>query len=293
MNFPYKLGIDIGSTTIKLIILDEHNHLIYKKYMRHFSEIYQSLHDNLILIADILQNHKFTCAITGSAGMGMASNLNMPFVQEVIACSKAVKTWIPQTDVAVELGGEDAKITYFGNAPEQRMNGVCAGGTGSFIDHMASLLNTDAKGLNELAKEGTQIYTIASRCGVFAKTDVQALLNDGVSKADIALSIFQAVVNQTIGNLAQGRPLEGNIVFLGGPLYFLDQLKIRFIDTLKLTDEHTINVNDGCYFVAMGAALADEATEFTYEKLMYLLTNSKQSFAPTDSLNFTLCKNEQ
>ena len=293
MNFPYKLGIDIGSTTIKLIILDEHNHLIYKKYMRHFSEIYQSLHDNLILIADILQNHKFTCAITGSAGMGMASNLNMPFVQEVIACSKAIKTWIPQTDVAVELGGEDAKITYFGNAPEQRMNGVCAGGTGSFIDHMASLLNTDATGLNELAKEGTQIYTIASRCGVFAKTDVQALLNDGVSKADIALSIFQAVVNQTIGNLAQGRPLEGNIVFLGGPLYFLDQLKIRFIDTLHLTDEHTINVNDGCYFVAMGAALADEATEFTYEQLMYLLTNSKQSFAPTDSLNFTLFKNEQ
>ena len=293
MNFPYKLGIDIGSTTIKLIILDEHNHLIYKKYMRHFSEIYQSLHDNLILIADILQNHKFTCAITGSAGMGMASNLNMPFIQEVIACSKAIKTWIPQTDVAVELGGEDAKITYFGNAPEQRMNGVCAGGTGSFIDHMASLLNTDATGLNELAKEGTQIYTIASRCGVFAKTDVQALLNDGVSKADIALSIFQAVVNQTIGNLAQGRPLEGNIVFLGGPLYFLDQLKIRFIDTLHLTDEHTVNVNDGCYFVAMGAALADEAKEFTYEQLMYLLTNSKHSFAPTDSLNFTLFKNEQ
>ena len=293
MNFPYKLGIDIGSTTIKLIILDEHNHLIYKKYMRHFSEIYQSLHDNLILIADILQNHKFTCAITGSAGMGMASNLNMPFIQEVIACSKAVKTWIPQTDVAVELGGEDAKITYFGNAPEQRMNGVCAGGTGSFIDHMASLLNTDATGLNELAKEGTQIYTIASRCGVFAKTDVQALLNDGVSKADIALSIFQAVVNQTIGNLAQGRPLEGNIVFLGGPLYFLDQLKIRFIDTLHLTDEHTVNVNDGCYFVAMGAALADEAKKFTYEQLMYLLTNSKHSFAPTDSLNFTLFKNEQ
>ena len=261
--------------------------------MRHFSEIYQSLHDNLILIADILQNHKFTCAITGSAGMGMASNLNMPFIQEVIACSKAIKTWIPQTDVAVELGGEDAKITYFGNAPEQRMNGVCAGGTGSFIDHMASLLNTDATGLNELAKEGTQIYTIASRCGVFAKTDVQALLNDGVSKADIALSIFQAVVNQTIGNLAQGRPLEGNIVFLGGPLYFLDQLKIRFIDTLHLTDEHTVNVNDGCYFVAMGAALADEAKEFTYEQLMYLLTNSKHSFAPTDSLNFTLFKNEQ
>lgn len=293
MNFSYKLGIDIGSTTIKLVVLDKDNQVVYKKYMRHLSEIYKSMHDNMILLSDTLKNHKFTCAITGSAGMGMANNLNMPFVQEVIACSKAVKNWIPQTDVAVELGGEDAKITYFGSAPEQRMNGVCAGGTGSFIDHMASLLNTDAMGLNELAQKGTQIYTIASRCGVFAKTDVQALLNDGVSKADIALSILQAVVNQTIGNLAQGRPLEGNIAFLGGPLYFLTQLKERFIKTLKLTDEHIVNVDDGCYFVAMGCALSDNAIEMTYDELMQRLNNCSKSSTETESVAFTLFKNEQ
>ena len=293
MNFSYKLGIDIGSTTIKLVVLDKDNQVVYKKYMRHLSEIYKSMHDNMILLSNTLRNHKFTCAITGSAGMGMANNLNMPFVQEVIACSKAVKNWIPQTDVAVELGGEDAKITYFGSAPEQRMNGVCAGGTGSFIDHMASLLNTDAMGLNELAQKGTQIYTIASRCGVFAKTDVQALLNDGVSKADIALSILQAVVNQTIGNLAQGRPLEGNIAFLGGPLYFLTQLKERFIKTLKLTDEHIVNVDDGCYFVAMGCALSDNAIEMTYDELMQRLNNCSKSSTETESVAFTLFKNEQ
>lgn len=293
MNFSYKLGIDIGSTTIKLVVLDKDNQVVYKKYMRHLSEIYKSMHDNMILLSDTLKNHKFSCAITGSAGMGMANNLNMPFVQEVIACSKAVKNWIPQTDVAVELGGEDAKITYFGSAPEQRMNGVCAGGTGSFIDHMASLLNTDAMGLNELAQKGTQIYTIASRCGVFAKTDVQALLNDGVSKADIALSILQAVVNQTIGNLAQGRPLEGNIAFLGGPLYFLTQLKERFIKTLKLTDEHIVNVDDGCYFVAMGCALSDNAIEMTYDELMQRLNNCSKSSTETESVAFTLFKNEQ
>lgn len=293
LNFSYKLGIDIGSTTIKLVVLDKDNQVVYKKYMRHLSEIYKSMHDNMILLSDTLKNHKFSCAITGSAGMGMANNLNMPFVQEVIACSKAVKNWIPQTDVAVELGGEDAKITYFGSAPEQRMNGVCAGGTGSFIDHMASLLNTDAMGLNELAQKGTQIYTIASRCGVFAKTDVQALLNDGVSKADIALSILQAVVNQTIGNLAQGRPLEGNIAFLGGPLYFLTQLKERFIKTLKLTDEHIVNVDDGCYFVAMGCALSDNAIEMTYDELMQRLNNCSKSSTETESVAFTLFKNEQ
>lgn len=293
MNFSYKLGIDIGSTTIKLVVLDKDNQVVYKKYMRHLSEIYKSMHDNMILLSDILKNHKFTCAITGSAGMGMANNLKLPFVQEVIACSKAVKNWIPQTDVAVELGGEDAKITYFGSAPEQRMNGVCAGGTGSFIDHMASLLNTDAMGLNELAQKGTQVYTIASRCGVFAKTDVQALLNDGVSKADIALSILQAVVNQTIGNLAQGRPLEGNIAFLGGPLYFLTQLKDRFIKTLKLTDEHIVNVDDGCYFVAMGCALSDNAIEMTYDELMQRLDTCNNSSTETESVAFTLFKNEQ
>ena len=292
MSFSHKLGIDIGSTTIKLVVLNEQNQVIYKKYMRHLSEIYQSMHDNLILLSNILKDQKFTCAITGSAGMGMANNLDLPFIQEVIACSKAVKTWIPKTDVAVELGGEDAKITYFGTAPEQRMNGVCAGGTGSFIDHMAALLNTDAMGLNELAKQGSQIYTIASRCGVFAKTDVQALLNDGVSKADIALSIFQAVVNQTIGNLAQGRPLEGNITFLGGPLYFLSELKQRFISTLKLTEERIVNVDDGCYFVAMGSALSDNAIELTYEDLMQRLETCNKTSNETKSISFTLFKDD-
>ena len=260
--------------------------------MRHLSEIYNSMKDNIIAVSQLLQEHSFSCAITGSAGMGMANNLKMPFIQEVIACSKAVRNWIPQTDVAVELGGEDAKITYFGSAPEQRMNGVCAGGTGSFIDHMASLLNTDAMGLNELASRGKQIYTIASRCGVFAKTDVQALLNDGASKPDIALSIFQAVVNQTIGNLAQGRPLEGKITFLGGPLYFLSELKKRFIETLKLDDEHIVNVDDGCYFVAMGAALCDNAEILTYDEILNRLNTCAKNSHETNIVPFTLFKDE-
>ncbi len=292
MNILYKLGIDIGSTTIKTVVLDKDDNVIYKKYMRHLSEIYKSMHENITALSQLLQGHKFTCAITGSAGMGMARNLKMPFIQEVIACSKAVRHWIPQTDVAVELGGEDAKITYFGSAPEQRMNGVCAGGTGSFIDHMAALLNTDAMGLNELASRGSQIYTIASRCGVFAKTDVQALLNDGVSKPDIALSIFQAVVNQTIGNLAQGRPLEGKITFLGGPLYFLTELKKRFIATLKLDDEHIVNVDDGCYFVAMGAALSDEVAELTYDELIANLNTCEKTSNETETISFTLFKDD-
>ena len=172
--------------------------------------------------------------------MGIAKKISIPFVQEVIACQTAVEKFIPSTDTVVELGGEDAKIIYLKGAPEVRMNGVCAGGTGSFIDHMASLLSTDALGLNELAEKGRQIYTIASRCGVFAKTDIQALMNDGVKKADIALSIFQAVVNQTIGNLAQGRAIEGAVAFLGGPLHFLPELKKRFIETLNLSPAEVV-----------------------------------------------------
>lgn len=292
MNILYKLGIDIGSTTIKTVVLDADGNVIYKKYMRHLSEIYKSMHDNIAALSSLLKEHAFTCAITGSAGMGMAHNVKLPFVQEVIACSKAVRSWIPQTDVAVELGGEDAKITYFGSAPEQRMNGVCAGGTGSFIDHMAALLNTDAAGLNDLAKKGTQIYTIASRCGVFAKTDVQALLNDGAEKPDIALSIFQAVVNQTIGNLAQGRPIEGKVTFLGGPLYFLSELKKRFIETLKLDKEHIVEVDDGCYFVAMGAALCEDAQAVSYDELMQRLADCEKTSSETETVPFTLFKDD-
>ena len=267
MASALSVGIDIGSTTIKVVVLNQAKEIIYKKYARHFSEISKALHENLSALRDVVGSRRFSFVLTGSAGMGVAQRVGLPFVQEVIACASAVKSLIPQTDTAVELGGEDAKITYFGNASEQRMNGVCAGGTGSFIDHMAALLSTDAIGLNALAEKGRQIYTIASRCGVFAKTDIQALINDGVEKADIALSIFQAVVNQTIGNLAQGRPISGHIAFLGGPLYFLSELRKRFIETLKLTPDEVMPVKDGCYFVAMGAALSDEGEDMDFCRL--------------------------
>ena len=277
-----KVGIDIGSTTIKVVVLDASEKLVYKKYARHFSDIPTALVTNLTELRhvlnrlngaaagtdeDVLSDMRFRFALTGSAGMGIAQRLQLPFVQEVIAAATAVKKLIPQTDTMVELGGEDAKIMYFGSAPEERMNGVCAGGTGAFIDHMAALLNTDAKGLNDLAANAKRIYTIASRCGVFAKTDIQALMNDGASKEDIAKSIFQAVVNQTIGNLAQGREITGNVAFLGGPLYFLPELKKRFVETLKMDPEKVVNVEDGAYFVAVGAALSEEAKELAFKDL--------------------------
>ncbi|MBR1661104.1 MAG: 2-hydroxyacyl-CoA dehydratase [Acidaminococcaceae bacterium] len=263
----YKVGIDIGSTTIKVVVLNAEEHIIYKHYARHFSDIPSALVTNLTALKDVVGPSRFRFALTGSAGMGIAQRLQLPFVQEVIAAATAVKKLIPQTDTMVELGGEDAKIMYFGSAPEERMNGVCAGGTGAFIDHMAALLNTDAKGLNDLAAKARRIYTIASRCGVFAKTDIQALMNDGASKEDIAKSIFQAVVNQTIGNLAQGREITGNVAFLGGPLYFLPELKKRFVETLKMDPEKVVNVEDGAYFVAEGAALSEETKELEFRNL--------------------------
>ncbi|MGL5270733.1 MAG: acyl-CoA dehydratase activase-related protein [Selenomonadaceae bacterium] len=274
MKSLLRVGVDIGSTTIKIVVLDKENKLLYKKYLRHFSEIKTSLQENLTALKHIVGGQSFSFAVTGSAGMGIAQRFKLPFVQEVIACAAAVKKFIPLTDTAVELGGEDAKITYFGAAPEQRMNGVCAGGTGAFIDHMASLLDTDAAGLNALAAKGTQIYTIASRCGVFAKTDIQSLMNDGAAKEDIALSVLQAVVNQTIGNLAQGRPIEGNVAFLGGPLYFLPELKQRFIETLALKPQQVVSVADGCYFVALGAALAEDAQTMDYAAIEASLVQS-------------------
>ena len=289
MNNILKVGIDVGSTTIKLVVLDYEKNILYKNYARHFSEIGTALQENLTHLKDIVGEKKFSFALTGSAGMGIAERIKLPFVQEVIACAAAVKELIPSTDTVVELGGEDAKITYFGDAPEQRMNGVCAGGTGSFIDHMASLLSTDAAGLNKLAEKGKQIYTIASRCGVFAKTDIQALMNDGAAKADIALSIFQAVVNQTIGNLAQGRPITGHVAFLGGPLHFLPALKERFIDTLKLDDEHIVDVDCGNYFVAMGAALSAETRIIDAKGLEQSIAMAKAAAAgETRKADFTL-----
>lgn len=254
----YKIGLDIGSTTVKLAVLDSENQLIYKKYQRHFSDIKSTI---VSLINDCYQNLgdiDCTIAITGSGGLSISNTLDIKFVQEVIACSKTVETLIPRTDVVIELGGEDAKITYFRGGIDQRMNGSCAGGTGSFIDQMATLLNTDAKGLNELCKNYKVIYPIAARCGVFAKTDVQPLINQGAAKEDIAASIFQAVVNQTISGLACGKPIRGNVAFLGGPLYFLPELRKRFIETLKLGPENVIAPDDSQLFVAIGASLMSE-----------------------------------
>ncbi|MBO6046792.1 MAG: 2-hydroxyacyl-CoA dehydratase [Erysipelotrichaceae bacterium] len=251
----YYLGIDVGSTTVKLYLTDENDQCLYSNYVRHFSDVRKTVHDLLIEVKEQLGDLDIHPAMTGSGGLSLAESLGMTFIQEVIACTKTVETYIPQTDVAIELGGEDAKITYFEASLEQRMNGTCAGGTGAFIDQMATLLQTDAAGLNELAKHHTTLYPIASRCGVFAKTDIQPLINEGVNKEDIAVSIFQAVVNQTISGLACGKPIRGNIAFLGGPLYFLDQLRQRFIETLKLTDEQVIFPDNSQLFVAMGACL--------------------------------------
>ena len=284
-----KVGIDIGSTTIKLVVMDNEERLIFKNYARHFSEIGNALTNSLTSLKNIIGEKTFKIALAGSAGMGIAKKISLPFVQEVIACQRAVEEFIPQTDTVVELGGEDAKIIYLGNAPEVRMNGVCAGGTGSFIDHMASLLSTDALGLNSLAEKGKQLYTIASRCGVFAKTDIQALMNDGAKKADIALSIFQAVVNQTIGNLAQGRPIKGNVAFLGGPLHFLPELKKRFVETLGLSQDEVVETPDGNFFAATGAALSDEAKEISVAQLETSIKKSEEAArSETRTTNFTL-----
>ncbi|MBQ6297985.1 MAG: 2-hydroxyacyl-CoA dehydratase [Selenomonadaceae bacterium] len=291
-DFFMKVGIDIGSTTIKLVVMDEER-LIFKNYARHFSEIGSALTNSLTSLKNIIGEKTFKIALAGSAGMGIAKKISLPFVQEVIACQTAVEKFIPRTDTVVELGGEDAKIIYLGNAPEVRMNGVCAGGTGSFIDHMASLLSTDALGLNALAEKGKQIYTIASRCGVFAKTDIQALMNDGAKKADIALSIFQAVVNQTIGNLAQGRPIKGNVAFLGGPLHFLPELKKRFVETLGLSKEEVVDTPDGNFFVATGAALSDEAKEISVSQLEESIKKSEAAAkSETRKADFILFENE-
>lgn len=252
----YKLGIDIGSTTVKLAVLDEKNKLIYSDYRRHFADIKNSVIHLIKSCYNSINEASVQVCITGSGGLSLSEWIKINFVQEVIACSKAVETFIPQTDVVIELGGEDAKITYFKGGMEQRMNGSCAGGTGAFIDQMAVLLDTDAKGLNEYAKDYTVLYPIASRCGVFAKTDIQPLINDGARKEDIAASIFQAVVNQTIGGLACGKPINGKVAFLGGPLYFLSQLRTRFQESLSLEEQDFIAPEHSQLFAAMGAALA-------------------------------------
>ena len=252
----HTLGIDIGSTTVKIAILDENDTLVFSDYERHFANIQETLADLLQKAEDQLGELTLCPVITGSGGLTLANHLEVPFVQEVIAVSTSLQKLAPKTDVAIELGGEDAKIIYFENGNvEQRMNGICAGGTGSFIDQMASLLQTDAPGLNEYAKHYKALYPIAARCGVFAKTDIQPLINDGATKEDLSASIFQAVVNQTISGLACGKPIRGHVAFLGGPLHFLSELKTAFIRTLKLDDEHIIAPDNSHLFAAIGSAL--------------------------------------
>ena len=251
-----RAGIDVGSTTVKLAVLDPENQVVWSIYQRHHSDVRATIAEVLQAAAAEFGDRAMSIAITGSGGLLLAKWLGVTFVQEVIASKTAVETFIPETDVAIELGGEDAKIIYFGQSIEQRMNGTCAGGTGAFIDQMAALLDTDAGGLNELAADHQTIYPIASRCGVFAKTDVQPLLNEGARKEDIAASIFQSVVTQTISGLACGRPIRGHIAFLGGPLQYLPELRKRFYETLELDDEHIIVPDNAHLFVACGCAVA-------------------------------------
>ncbi|MBQ3970111.1 MAG: 2-hydroxyacyl-CoA dehydratase [Clostridia bacterium] len=256
-----KIGLDIGSTTIKCAVLDENNKLIYSTYERHYSQITKKMGDILKQIRLNVKGADKACiAISGSAGMGVAESCNLDFVQEVYATRVAVNTFIPGTDVVIELGGEDAKILFLSGGMEVRMNGTCAGGTGAFIDQMASLLNVEIEQFNALAAQYEKTYTIASRCGVFAKTDIQPLLNQGARKSDIAQSIFAAVVNQTVAGLAQGREIEGNVVYLGGPLTFMSELRKRFD---KVLDTKGTCPDNSLYYVAMGAALcADNTIDF-------------------------------
>lgn len=283
----YTLGIDIGSTTVKIAILDEQLQLLFSDYERHFANIQETLAALLEKAYKQLGEITLYPVITGSGGLTLAKHLGIPFVQEVIAVSSALQYYAPQTDVAIELGGEDAKIIYFENGNvEQRMNGICAGGTGSFIDQMASLLQTDATGLNTYAKDYKAIYPIAARCGVFAKTDIQPLINEGATKEDLSASIFQAVVNQTISGLACGKPIRGHVAFLGGPLHFLTELKNTFIRTLKLDQEHTIIPENSHLFAAIGSAL-------NYDKNTSLfLSDMKKKLSSQIKMEFEVARME-
>ncbi len=277
MSNKYSLGIDIGSTTVKVAVLDETNKIIFSDYERHFANIQETLAKLLAKCREITGEIDVHPMITGSGGLTLSKHLDIPFVQEVVAVSTALNDYAPQTDVAIELGGEDAKIIYFTGGVEQRMNGICAGGTGSFIDQMASLLQTDATGLNEYAKDYKAIYPIAARCGVFAKTDIQPLINEGATKEDLSASIFQAVVNQTISGLACGKPIRGNVAFLGGPLHFLSELRASFIRTLNLTEEHIIAPEHSHLFAATGAALnSKEDTILSLTDMIDRLSNGIQ-----------------
>ena len=272
------IGLDVGSTTVKIIVMNEEKQTIYKNYTRHYSDTKNTVCN---VLEDLLKRYplnSYTLALTGSGAMSAAKFLGVNFIQEVVSCKRAVEKYITKTDVVIELGGEDAKIIYFDQSIEQRMNGTCAGGTGAFLDQMASLLHTDTEGLNNLAKNYKTIYPIASRCGVFAKTDIQPLINEGAAKEDIAASIFQAVVNQTISGLACGRPIRGNVAFLGGPLNYLSELRTRFIETLNLKNDEVIVPEEAHLLVAKGAALDSINSEIiTPDELSKKIENLKVS----------------
>ena len=274
MNSCKKLGIDIGSTTVKVSIIEDGGKLLFADYKRHFANIQETLADLLREGEEKLGALTVEPVITGSGGLTLSKHLGIPFVQEVVAVATSLKDYAPQTDVAIELGGEDAKIIYFTGGIDQRMNGICAGGTGSFIDQMASLLQTDASGLNEYAKNYKAIYPIAARCGVFAKTDIQPLINEGATKEDLSASIFQAVVNQTISGLACGKPIRGNVAFLGGPLHFLSELRAAFIRTLNLGADQIIAPDHSHLFAAIGAAMnSDPKTTASLHDLIERLSH--------------------
>ena len=281
-----RIGIDIGSTTVKVVVLDEQNNLLFRSYERHYSKTRERTCQTLQGLRGLLAGQQVQLLITGSAGLGVAKAAGLGFVQEVYATAAAVREFIPHTDAVIELGGEDAKIIFFGNTLEERMNGSCAGGTGAFIDQMATLLNVSVDELDELSLHHEKIYPIASRCGVFAKSDIQPILNQGGRKEDVAASIFQAVVDQTVAGLTQGRELTGTIVFLGGPLHFLSGLRQRFVETLKLDQEHAIFPEDGDCFAAIGAALCTEPDQLrSFESVLDLLEHAATVSAPVDTMD--------
>ena len=281
-----RIGIDIGSTTVKVVVLDEQNKLLFRSYERHYSKTRERTCETLRGLRGLLGGQQVQLLITGSAGLGVAKAAGLDFVQEVYATAAAVRQFIPHTDAVIELGGEDAKIIFFGNTLEERMNGSCAGGTGAFIDQMATLLNVTVDELDELSLRHEKIYPIASRCGVFAKSDIQPILNQGGRKEDVAASIFQAVVDQTVAGLTQGRELTGTIVFLGGPLHFLSGLRQRFVETLKLDEDHAIFPEDGDCFAAIGAALCTEDNPTkSFEEFLDLLEHAATVSSPVDTMD--------
>ncbi|EGT3616295.1 2-hydroxyglutaryl-CoA dehydratase [Clostridium perfringens] len=277
----YKIGIDAGSTTLKCIVLNEEDKVIYSNYERHYSKVREKLIEELESIKGLIENKKFKIAITGSAGYGISKEYNLPFVQEVFATTLDIKRYYDDVDVAIELGGEDAKIIFLTGGFEERMNSSCAGGTGAFIDQMAHLMGLTVDEMDDLSLKHENIYEIASRCGVFAKTDIQPLLNQGARKEDISASVFQSVVNQTIGGLAQGRSIEGKIMFLGGPLYFCKGLRERFIKTLKLKDNDVVSPENAQVFVAIGSAIysKEDNREYEYEELLDIIKENRNEIA--------------